>query len=185
MILLVDVDGVLADQVPPVLDRLNREMGYHITKDEIREWDQKIGHTDIKTEIESALLQPEFILSMPLIEGAQETLDTLSKNHKIFIATDRDPATEQYTKQWLKEVGIRYEQFINTVGRGKATLPGDALIDDYWGNIENFAATARLGILFSQPWNSDNEQIESQIANMLVVRAHGWYDVARIINEKS
>lgn len=183
MKILIDVDGVLADQVPPVLERFNADYGYEYKKEDIQKWDEEIGHTDIKTEIESALLKEDFIMKMKPILGAVQAINYLSRRNEIIIATNRDPSTDEYTKKWLEEQNIPFHAFVNTNERGKGKLVGDVLVDDYDGNVRAFAESGKTAILFSQPWNSNNPEIEEVIKQDNVYRGIDWSDVIRIIEE--
>lgn len=185
MKLVVDVDGVIADQVSPVLERLNKIYRLNVTKDQIKRWDEPIADTDIKTEIEKSLLDKKFVLSLKLIDNAREALNQLAEEHEIIIATNRAPVVDQVTQEWLKKNGIPYHHYVNTSTSGKGTIVGDILIDDYPGNVLEFSAKGRLGILFEQPWNEYDPLIESAIAQGRIIRAHGWIEVVEIINSLS
>lgn len=182
MHLVVDVDGVLADQVPPVLKRLNKKYGLRVSKKQIRQWDQPIAQTDIKTEIENSLLDPQFVLSMRLIRGARPALIELVANHSITIATNREPQMDKFTQQWLQKKDIPYHRYVNTRKHGKGAISGDVLIDDYPQNLAAFLATGGLAILFSQPWNEDDHSLEEAHKDDQLVRAHRWKEVVAIIN---
>ncbi len=185
MQLAVDVDGVIADQVPPVLERLNRKYGLEVTKDQIRRWNEPIADTDIKTEIEESLLDESFVLAMEPIEGATDALEQLAAKHKIMIATNRDRTADKATREWLSKNGIHYDSYINTSISGKGAIVGDILIDDYPGNLLAFSSKGRLGILFDQPWNQGDPAIANAVTMGSVVRARGWDEVVEIIGSAS
>jgi len=182
MHLVVDVDGVLADQVPPILKRLNQKYSLSLRKKDIRQWDQPIADTDIKTEIENSLQDAQFVLSMGLIKGAHWALMELDKNHSITIATNREPQMDKFTREWLQKKRIPYDRYVNTREHGKGAISGDVLIDDYPNNLAGFLAAGGLGILFSQPWNEDDHSLEDAYKDDQIVRAHGWKEVVAIIN---
>ena len=182
MQLLIDIDGVIADQVTPVLKKLNQQLGLSVTREQIRTWDEPIGPTDIKTEIEAALLDPEFVLTMDLIDGAREALAMLARSHQITIATNRAPEATLPTKQWLARNSIPYSNYINTAVSGKGKLVGDVLVDDYPGNALDFSNSGMLAILFGQPWNTGDESANAGIADGRMVRAQNWGHVVEIIN---
>jgi len=181
MKLVVDVDGVLADQVSPVLARLNSEYGLNVTRDQIRTWNEPIADTDIKTAIESAQLDADFILAMKPIEGAREAMLELANEHEITVATDRGPLAEDATVVWLKNNGIPYNRYVGTSQLGKGAIAGDILIDDYPRNVLRFIENGGLAILFDQPWNENDPSVEEAILQGRVIRARGWRCVLCIV----
>lgn len=173
----VDMDGVLVEQVIPVLEKLKQEKTIEMNKGMITDWEYPIGSTNIKTEIEKAEQQEEFVKKMPAIEGAINGIGILSKKYKIVIATSRELITDGWSKNWLEANGIRYERFVNTRSAGKTLAGIDILIDDYIGNIEQFIRNGdenRRAILFAQPWNQDITKIADLIGEGKVQIAHSW-----------
>lgn len=185
MRIIVDVDGVLADQVSPVLERLNERYGLSVTKEEIRRWDEPIADTDIKTEIEKSHLDPDFVRSMRPLEDACAAMKELARRYEVIIATNRAPSADAATRQWLASNGIPYAEYINTSKSGKERVSGDVLIDDYPGNVLRFAASGGVGILFEQPWNENDPSIRQAIehGNLAgrIIRARGWRSVVEIL----
>jgi uncharacterized HAD superfamily protein len=110
----IDVDGVLAEQVIPTLKRIKDKFGISLSKEQITSWEFPIGDSDIKTEIELAEMEEDFIKSMPPIDGCIEALMELSQEFNIIIATGRKPITDNWTKCWLEANKIKYDHFINT-----------------------------------------------------------------------
>jgi 5'(3')-deoxyribonucleotidase len=182
--IVVDVDGVLADQVTQVLDALNSKYGSHYVKADIRHWDEPLplAHTDIKTAIESSHNDPNVVTSMNTIQNAPEVMRELSKYCEIWIATNRTAIADKPTREWLRKCNIPYEpgHYHNTSIEGKGVIQGDIIIDDYPKNVLAFTSKPdRKGIILTQPWN---ESDESLIDNENIYRAKDWLDVWRIIN---
>ncbi len=184
----VDMDGVLVEQVIPVLEKLKQEKKIEMHKCMITDWEYSIGETNIKTEIEKAEQREEFVRKMPPIQGAIDSVGILSKKYKIVIATSRELITDSWSKYWLETNGIHYERFVNTRSAGK-TLDGiDILIDDYIGNIEQFIKNGdenRRAILFAQPWNQDVRKIADLIEEGKVQIAHSWSAVLSLLQSSS
>jgi 5'(3')-deoxyribonucleotidase len=182
--IVVDIDGVLADQVTPVLETLNKKHGSKYIKKDIKQWDQPLplANTDIKTAIEISHHDPEFIRNMKSIQGAPTIMRELSRYCRITIATNRADEADQPTKQWLKLNNIPYDEYHNTSVEGKGAAKGRLLIDDYPGNIENFLAAVpgRIAFIFSQPWN---EQDETLIGVENVYRVSSWQEVLEKVRQ--
>lgn len=179
----IDVDGVIADQIPGVLKRIEEQYGIRMAREQIRTWDQPVPGTttDIRIEIETALsTDPAYVLGMPVIEGSVESIAQLRQDgHTIVLATHRDPAMEKYTRQWLAERGFGYEELISTRAIGKGNLEAEILVDDNPDNVINFATKQRSGVLFTQPWNESFQKPESH----RLFRARDWSAVLEIIRE--
>ena len=184
----IDVDGVLAEQVVPVLQRIKEKYGISLSKEQIAEWEFPIGHTDIKTEIELAEKEEDFVRSMLPLEGCSEVISELARSFQVMIATNRDPMTDSWTKEWLNINGIKYHRFVNTHAVGKSLLGVQILVDDYEGNIREFITSgsdSRKAILFSQPWNVNHPSLMPFIAAKQVYIATGWSEVIDLIRHSS
>lgn len=177
--LLVDVDGVLADQVTPVLDHINALFKSNYTKQDIHAWDQALplADTNIKDEIENSHRRPLFVMKMTPIPGASKVLRELSKFCTITIATNRIRLANIATKMWLLMNNIPYDHYINTSKKGKGAAEGEILIDDYPKNITDFLARdgkERMAFIFTQPWNEGDSSMEN---NKKIIRIHSWQEI--------
>lgn len=180
----VDMDGVLVEQVIPVLEKLKQEMDVDLRKCDITDWEYPIKETNIKIEIERAEREEEFVRQMPSMEDATEAIQILSGKFDIVIATSRESSTDSWSRSWLDSHGILYKELVNTRSQGKALPSVDLLIDDYIGNIEEFIRNGTPGtqaILFAQPWNHDTRQINDLVASGRVRIAHSWKTVLAIL----
>lgn len=179
--IVVDVDGVLADQVTPVLEELNRAFGCNYTKKDIVLWDQPLplAHTDIKTEIERSHGDPDFVMRMQLLENAQKAMMELSKCCEITIATSRVGKADRATRKWLSRNNVPYDHYQNTSLVGKGVARGNILIDDYPRNIMDFLRDAKphefkKAYLFTQPWNETDQLLDGLEG---VERVGGWEEI--------
>lgn len=180
----VDMDGVLIEQVIPVLEKVNRERDLNLSKSDITDWEYPIDDTDIKIEIERAEQDEEFVKNMPIMESAKEALNTLSDKYNVIIATSRESNTGPWNKQWLDVHGIKYTKLVNTRSEGKVLANADILIDDYVGNTKVFLENGppeRQAILFAQPWNKDTSSISDFIASGRIQIAHSWDAILAIL----
>lgn len=177
----VDVDGVLGEQVPPVLQRMSRKgNGVNLTKESITEWNFPIDDTDISKEIEEALLDPIFVREMPVVQGSTSAMEQLYKEYHVVIATSRPMETEQETKSWLKK-NFKFHEFVNTREVGKNIHGLSVLIDDNLENVRAFASSGGYALLFSQPWNRkiENEDFENFVRTRKIVRCKDWNAVSK------
>src|SRR2546428_10058321 len=185
----VDIDGVIADQVPHVLARAEEEMGVKMTKQEITEWDTKVGGIHFDKLIARYLLDPEFVLSMPVVHGAKRGLDHIRKGYRISFASTRPVATERETREWLHSVlpWVGELDFVNTIAIGKSNLETDFLIDDYIPNLKGFVLSRgeKTGILMSQPWNNRTDDIRDLIEHDRIIILRGWEEIRAFFQNDS
>jgi 5'(3')-deoxyribonucleotidase len=178
----VDVDGVLADHVSPILHRLNSKYGTKLTKEDIIDWNYPIDDTTIDVELEKALFDKDYILKMPVIDGAKDGMLYLCQNHFVLVATSRPKEVEDLTFAWVSS-NFKFHDFCNTYGKSKSCLNVDLLIDDNLQNIKDFASSAGVGLLFSQPWNQERSSIEYLIDVKKVYCCDGWEGIVNTIKK--
>lgn len=180
----VDVDGVLAEQVNPVLDRVRRAgKGKGLTKDDITDWYFKIDDTNIAIEIEAALRDPNFVSEMPVQPGSTGAMESLFREFHIVVATSRPVETQQATVAWLRK-HFKFHEFASTRQVGKENLGLHVLVDDNLDNAKAFARSGGPALLFSQPWNQEEDQEFKTLAlARKLVRCNGWSEVLQKIRD--
>lgn len=176
----VDVDGVLGDQVSPILLELNEKYGIKLSKEDITDWEYPIVDTKIDVEIEEALLDQSYVLEMPVVKGAKEGMFYLWKNHFVVIATSRPKETEAATLKWISS-NFKFHEYCNTRGKGKKFLHADILIDDNIQYIKEFSNNNGVGLLFSQPWNENRLCIRDLINRGKVHCCDDWANILKIV----
>jgi 5'(3')-deoxyribonucleotidase len=150
----VDIDGVLANQIDGILPRIQKRLGIRLSYDAITEWRLPLNGTDIAEEINAALDDDDYILSMPVHSGAQHLVNGLYPRATIDLVTARPPRTRSATLQWLSHHGFTFDELVNIKIEKKSSHRPDFLVDDYIGNIKEYLANTRgTAILVSQPWN--------------------------------
>lgn len=174
----VDVDGVLGEQVPPALERIKAKgKGGDLSKSDITDWDFPIDDTNISKEIEEYLLDPTFVVEMPVVSGSTSAMKQLHETYHVVVATNRPLETENSTIDWLKH--FKFHEYANTREVGKDKLGLDILIDDNLDNVKIFAFSGGRAILFSQPWNQNvkDKELEDMIRAKKVICCENWEDV--------
>jgi 5'(3')-deoxyribonucleotidase len=151
----VDLDGVLGDQVSPILTQVSARGETLVTYDQVESWRHPVGSSDISTLIVAAQRsEPTYISDMPLHLGAREMLSALRELGEVAIVTARPPEIESQTVSWLRRNDLPYDRFYIAEEAGKSVHGCDVLVDDYSGNIEEFlASTNGYAVLVDQPWN--------------------------------
>ncbi|WP_411719442.1 5' nucleotidase, NT5C type [Natronomonas sp.] len=155
--LLVDLDGVVAEQLPQLCTYLRREYDHDVEPDDIDDWSYEVpeaeGHIgDIIGELMTDHAEWYFG-GMDPQPGVADTLSTLRSEYRVEIATHRIPETHDVSKAWLDTHGIGYDDFHDEVPNNKGALAGDALIDDYHGNVADALSAGKAGFLMQQPYS--------------------------------
>lgn len=178
MLVLVDVDSVIADLMPEWLRLYNLDYGDDVSVNEITEWDMtKFVHPDCGNHIYKYLERKTLYDHVEIIEGSLRGVDYIrSLGHRVIFATSGVHTTAKY--KWLERNGFNpgknAEDYV--VIYDKTLLRGDVLIDDRESNVWNFTSAGGKAILFNQPWNQNIEWKK---------RAYNWEDVIRILEEIS
>lgn len=155
--LLVDLDGVVAEQLPRLCTYLRREYDHDVAPDEIDHWSYEVpgadGHIgDIIGELMADHAE-WYLGGMEPTPGVAEALSALRSEYTVEIATHRTPETHDVSRAWLDANGIEYDAFHDEVPPDKGALPGDALIDDYHGNVANALSAGKIGFLMRRPYS--------------------------------
>jgi 5'(3')-deoxyribonucleotidase len=155
--LLVDLDGVVADQLPQLCRYLREAYDHDVTPEEIDEWSYEIPGVDghIGTVITELMTERKewYFGGMEPMPGVVDALSALRSSYRIEIATHRIPETHDISKAWLDDHDVPYDAFHETVPPDKGAVPGDALVDDYHENVANALAAGKTGFLMRQPYS--------------------------------
>lgn len=152
----VDVDGVLADHVRPLVADLESKTGFELRPEELATWDLPLpgAETDLLTAVTRRLGDPSYLRRAPVVDGATEGIERLrDRDHEVVVATHRPAHTHPTTREWLADNGVEYDEFVDDVPDDKGEIEVDVLVDDYHGNVRNALDAGRAGLLFRQPWN--------------------------------
>ncbi|MDZ7688598.1 MAG: hypothetical protein U5J64_07750 [Halobacteriales archaeon] len=176
----VDIDGVLADHVPPVLENTRR--AYNTQKpNKFDVTDYYADIPDCPINIAEAIaicqLDASYILQMPVIESSIDIVNKLHREYTIVIISHR-PHTEKMqnlTERWLTNNNYSYDELI--MGSKKSEIEQlDLLIDDYHEDLEGFLANSgKSGVLFLQPWNIESKSSFSGYDSLHF--AESWHDI--------
>jgi len=169
----LDVDSVLCDTMPLLLDSINRERGTAITMLDALEWDFPVGDTTFDALILAAFRDAELLLSLPPMKDSQRIVKLLAKDFDIVVVTSRKELTVDATKLWV-EKHFGPLPVVHT-GETKNGHDLDILVDDAAHNVMPFADAGRPAILFDQPWNQKVPE------HPLIWRCKDWPRVHRTV----
>ena len=176
--LLVDLDGVVADNLPRLCTYLQDTYGHEATPADIDEWTYEVPEADGHVGGVIAELMADhaawYLGGMEPCPGAADALDRLRERYRVEIATHRIPETHDVSKAWLAEHGIVYDAFHDEVPNDKGALAGDALIDDYHGNVGDALSAGKTGVLMRQPYSDPTAVDGAHVVD-------SWADVTRLL----
>lgn len=169
-VIMVDMDGVIADNVTPWLSLYNYDYDDNLTPQDITDYDiskftkEQCGHNIFKY-----IEQPGFYDKVEQIENSFWGINYIrSMGMRVKFVT---AGFRQGKMRWLFSNGYLKDKDDFLVIEDKHTVEGDCLIDDYYEkNIVDFVQTGRPAILYSQPWN---------MAFDYDLRANSWDEVIK------
>lgn len=170
MIILLDVDGVVADLNNPWLARYNKDYNDDLTLEDITAWNiAQYTKPECGLKMYDYLEDPTLYDDVKPIEGAIEGVRALrDMGHEVaFVTSCSGPEMCKAKTAWiidhdgLTPADEDPMDYIYLVKR-KHRIEGDLLLDDYERNLENFKGWQ---VLFDQPWNRHVSDIK---------RVTGW-----------
>jgi 5'(3')-deoxyribonucleotidase len=180
----IDIDGVIGNQIESLRPHIRARHGLDLLYDDVLAWDQPIGDSDIVKEIAIASQYQSYTLQMPVHPGAKELLDGLDKDNSVVVITARPLETADWTRQWLENNKLLYDDLVNAKEQSKSVLATDILIDDYVKNlVEYLSSTSGIGVLVDQPWNRSRSELERWIENGRLRVVSSLSDVPQIVAE--
>jgi 5'(3')-deoxyribonucleotidase len=179
MVILCDVDGVVADLHAEWLQRYNERWGDNLKTEDVKGWG---FHDYVKPEcgkkVYDILHEEGLYLDVPDVVGAVEGVKALRKaGHRVvFVSSCVDGSVDQKV-DWLRRHGLLDSKYVAgpdfVAANDKALLKGDVLIDDAAHNLEG---TEAYPILFDAHHNQE--------ANGYI-RVESWDEIVRLIEEAS
>lgn len=147
----LDVDDILYDCNAFALQKLNREKGITppLSIHDIHSWGNNNSRVDERVTYFS---DPDFVKSQPLLPGAAEFVQHLSKVADIFFVTAVPPACMSARALRLVEDFPEIPPEHILIGTRKDMVHLDILLDDGAHNIIRTPAT--YPVLFRRPWNT-------------------------------
>ena len=157
MIICIDIDGVLNDLIPKVIQLYNSRTGKDIKISNITKYNlHDCLPKEDANEIIALFSNEELWNSLEPPSDAQWGVKTLvNSGHKVYLATATDPINYYWKIQWIE----KYYPFIDSKHviciHNKGLLKCDVLIDDC---LDNLASNICERIVINHPWNQDKEK---------------------------
>ena len=159
MIILLDLDGVVADLVPTLLEQYNYLTSENVPLSAIKS-NKTAKHVGDAFLCRRLLESVGFIRSLPPVDGAIEAIDRLHHDgHDIvFVSNGTNCPTSGHEKRdWLKfhfsKVWTGYVPLILTSDKWR--VRGDVLLDDDPKNLDAARLHPTKGLIFHATYNAD------------------------------
>ncbi len=164
----VDLDGVVADLVTPLLSLVAKRYDLHYRFEDVRHYQLErvmpsLSADDVLTMVEETISEKHF--QIPAVPGAVSTLQQLSHSYELAIITSRKDIWRVPTEHWIQRElpAIPLETFFTTTADGnvlnghKSTILRDLgsvlHLEDGLHFAKEVAEQGIPVILFDQPWN--------------------------------
>lgn len=179
-IILLDIDGVLADFVGSAFKAHGKTADeYHTT---LRNWPHgvtwmneiwKMELQDFWDKINA--LEEEFWASMPEYMYAHSLYDSLVERADTYLCSSPSlhPACVAGKVKWIqRHFGVKFRKYILTSQKHVAAKPTTILIDDFDINCDKFHKYGGHRILFPQPWNSAWPSVNRRVEHTIHILDH-------------
>lgn len=157
MILLLDMDGIVANLLKKWLNTYNQEYDDNLTLTQIGSWDvEKYAKKCSPKEFHAIIERPHFFADLEVLPGSIEITKKLQDmGHILYFvtATPYDNPTAAYDKQkWVDKYfpHMGKSKIIHT--HDKYMVLGSLLLDDHPKNLEEFPG---IKVVVDYPYNQD------------------------------
>lgn len=155
-IIAVDIDDVLYNSRDAAIRRTNEDLNTNYDPGD-SQWefmDMKLQHAWYTL---SHFYDPEFIVSIPMQEGAKEFIQALMEDYDVYLVSATfSEVTSARSAHISEALDICPSRIIYM--KDKRLFKADLLIDDNPTQLDNFP---NMTIKFNQPWNADTAATHS------------------------
>jgi len=175
MVILCDVDGVVADLHPAWYRLYNEACGDTLRPEDVKTWDTHL-YAKHGSRVYDFLYAPELYFHVEPVVGAHAGIMALrQRGHRIVYVSSCVDHMIDPKVGWLKHHG-----FLTNTGRSyndfvavndKTLIAGDTLIEDSLANVVAWTdAHQRRAVLLDRPWNRETDVQSSKVLWFLRVK---------------
>jgi len=182
----IDLDGVIADLITPLLKAIKKEYGLSFKYEDITSFYfadciPQLNWNQIREIWES----PEFVLGQPLIPWAKWGLNRLrALGYAIYIITARKTFLKEATLEWLAKHGIAFDAIVtgkeekwSYIERNELNI----LVEDKAQNALDVARLCERIYLIDTPYNRDPVTLDESKSS--IIRVKGWKEIIKLEKE--
>jgi len=182
----IDLDEVIADFLPALIEYHNTTYGTHLNREQFQSykfWENWGGTREEAIQKVYDFHQTPYFKNIKPVMGVQETIDILKQNHELFVITSRQDKVAEATKEWIAQhfpntfSGVyfanHYSQTGEPITKNKIcdSLGIDIMIEDSPEYaLECFQPNRKI-FLINCPWNKDTDLPEE------VFRVNSWEEI--------
>ncbi len=169
----IDMDEVIADFHPKMLNTVNAHFSLQMTHDELNLFSLRHEKPEMLQEIMALVSEPEFFGDLEVIADSQRVIAALSRRYEVFITTAamEVPSSFNAKFRWLNTHFPSIKPSNIVFCGNKSIINADYMIDD---NAINFDGFCGEGILYTAPHN---------LAVTGYRRVKSWQDIERLLLE--
>ncbi len=180
----IDIDGVIANTFPLVVQELNKFFNKNLSYDDIVSYDiAKVYNIKKEQLIEFVQLKEQTLVDSSLpVPLAVECINNLHNKAFVALISARTEKSRDHTKNWLQRHGIYWDKLILLGNPDKADtcvkLELDFFIEDNLNNALQVSARGISVLLFDAPYN------RAPLPDP-VQRVHSWPQICKILTQSS
>ena len=185
-----DLDEVLADQLPAVIEFHNSVYGTSLTREQFRSlryWETWGGTKEEAIQKVYDYYRTPYFRNIKPVAGSQEAVNTLKQSHDLCIITARPNDFAQETIEWVdchfpctfSEIHFANHYALSGLPKTKAEICDssgvDILVEDSLEYALECRNQNRRIFLLDNPWNQSLDLPQG------VYRVHGWGEIIEAI----
>ena len=178
----IDIDGVIANTQPVIIEELNKHFAKNYTLQDFINFDPLEKYGINRQELHRFIMDRELVLiesAMPM-PGAIESINKLIYDYQINIISARTPVYYQNTLNWFARYNISFDNIVLTGNHDKRSYSKDACVELFIeDNLRNAVQISSIGIpvyLFDATYNQGE-------LPQLVHRKFSWEEIITGINK--
>ncbi len=190
MKIAIDIDDVLADFLPTLLQFYNKQHKVNYEKKHFKSyhlWETWGGTREEAIDIVFEFYDATEFTHIPVITGAQNAVNKLKQNHELVIITARPEAIREKTESWINTHFPETFSAVHIANRFSKSGPQttkaelcekhaiDLLIDDSLDYALESITPHRRILLFDNPWNQHDK------LPVGIKRVYSWKEIEKLI----
>jgi len=176
MIILLDVDGVMADFHGGILKLIKELFGLELTIEDFKNWDytSALESERKKTILRKEITRPGFLANLEPYPGTEEAIKKLQKLGDVICVTSPNHTVPTWIPErywWLEHHFKIFPKNVILSGL-KYLIDGDIMVDDHPDNVSSwrYRRPNKKGLLWDRPYTKEAEQPRISSWDELIVQ---------------
>lgn len=178
----IDIDGVIADTFPFLIDELNNYFQANLNLEDINDYNifKVYGLSDIEALKFIHEKEQDLIERPPLKDNAAKYLNILSQEHTIYIVSARHEKYRSQTENWFQKHNIPFHVLTLLGSHDKREVCNqmsiEIFIEDNLKNIHQINSCGIPALLFDAPYNQGK-------LPFLTRRCYSWEEIFQVLKQ--